>query len=179
MKYKSDTKSLAGGGVLNQSYPATVFYQGRLKALGIFALCLLFTIIGTTLLEDDPTVAWLAIGFFGVLVLPITIYQVIKPGYLKLDASGFEISTFAKKLAHTKWTDVDNFGVIRIAGNAMVSLQYSDHYQKYIGGRLLAKGIAGVEGALMLYGGMKAQQQADLLNDYRKHYSEQGEKNEI
>lgn len=150
-------------------------YQGRGRYLALIPASIIFTVVGVFMLGDSDIfirmIAVVSIVFFGVLGLPVMIYRLVKPGSITLDSDGFEIPTIRKnKPSRTKWTEVEAFEVMKMGGNKMVNIIYNDTYKKYATARSAVKYFAGAEAALENYGGLNAEQMAEMMEAYRKKY---------
>ena len=69
-----------------------VLKASPLKWIGMLLLCALFVWGGFLLLSDgeNKLAAWICLLLFGVLGVPVSLFQLIRPGRLTLDEKGFE-----------------------------------------------------------------------------------------
>ena len=143
--------------------------SSNVKMFFLILLAIGFVVIGVYMIRDGRLMGWLVALFFGAAVPILTIQITQGSGYLKIDKSGIHIGTIRSKDTTYYWEDLSEFGVVSINGNKMVSLSYADSYKKEKLGRSVASGLAGVEGALPDTYGLKAEELAILLTDYKQN----------
>lgn len=137
-----------------------------LKTIGLFSVSILLMASGTFLFEKSPIMAWVIVLFFGLCVLVALIQMLPNSSFLKLTEEGFEVRNFFKSNV-TKWSEVDSFRVGNVGGQKMVMYDFSEEHQKYNVGKKIAKSLSGSEGALPDTYGMKANELATLMNDWK------------
>ena len=82
----------------------------RLKWLGVFLICAVFSVIGVFMVRDGELMGWLPLAFFGVGVV-ISLMPLI--GYrcwLRLGPDGFEQSMMGRRMKY-RWDEVSDFHV--------------------------------------------------------------------
>ncbi len=150
-----------------------VLRPGRLTWLLVLAISLAFVAVGLLALlgprpveQEDAWAMWLCVGFFG-LVAGVALLQFLpQSSFLRLHADGFTVRTLYRE-ANYRWEDVDTFGVMAIRHNKMVGFNYAPHFDQAKRLRRAVAGLAGFEGALPDTYGMKAEELADLMNEYK------------
>ena len=141
--------------------------SSRLKTFGLLLICLIFVATGLWMTTTDPEnklMGWFCAAFFG-LGLPVFIMQLLRPGHLTLSKDGFEQVILGRTLA-CKWTEVSEFGIVKIKRNKFVSFSRYEDEGKMLAG--ISKSMTG--GASGMLGdnfGMKTTELAMLMNDYR------------
>ena len=144
-----------------------VLKASPLKWIGILSLCALFVWGGFLLLSDgdNKLAAWICFLLFGVVGVPVSLFQLIRPGRLTLDEKGFEQVMMGRSLK-CNWHDVSDFGVMRVSRNKFVSFSQAKDEGKVMAN--LSKTITGNHsGALGDTFGMKAKDLAELMNAFR------------
>ncbi len=136
----------------------------KLRSLGWLCVFAAFTVTGVWMSTEKPLIGYLCSAFFGLGFVVFTINLLPKSSYLELTENGFTMCSLFRK-STTKWTDVEGFSVIEIAGNEMVSWYYSENYEKQQTGRAISRAISASEAALPDTYGMKAKDLADLMNE--------------
>ena len=108
--------------------------------------------IGIILLPHNPWVAWAGIVFFGLGDI-VFVIQVIRPSLLVLDADGFQSRVLFRRSGYKrKWVDCSVFTPTSMGATKLVT------YSTATGGN---------EAVQTGYGGLSADQLADLMNRYR------------
>lgn len=144
-----------------------VLRPSRLKTVGWFAACTVFAAIGVLMISAGQLVGLLTAGFFGLGVIVFGALLLPNSAYLRLGPDGFTVCSLFR--AHSyRWSDVGPFSVDRVGLNRMVVFNYSDDYRGSPRLRRVAAAMAGYEGALPDSYGMKLEDLADLLNEYRR-----------
>ena len=144
-----------------------VLYPRRLKALGLFAVCVPFVAIGVWMIVSGEWTGWLGVGFFGLGALVSLVMLVPNGFFLRLDAEGFHTRTLFKSQSY-RWSDVDGFGVEFIGLNKMVVFNLSSGFDRHVLGRKVAAALSGWEAALPDSYCMSPEVLAGLLNEYKK-----------
>jgi len=124
-----------------------VFPGSRKKAAWVLVIAIGLCSLSVFMATEKPLVGWLGALFFG-LGIPVSI-MMMRPGamFLKLDAEGFEMSTFGKP-HRTRWVDVRGFELGRIQGNKMIAIAYHEDYARQAAARAVASAVSGMEGAI-------------------------------
>jgi len=120
---------------------------------------------------EGEGMGWIVTGFFGFGSLIFIVNMLPQASYLKLDGVGFETSSLFRKHKYN-WDDISHFGVGKISNNTMVMFNFSSSYQKARNARKIASMISGAEGALHDNFGMKAEELAQLMNEYKRASSQ-------
>tara|TARA_Y100000294_G_scaffold140028_1_gene133668 strand:+ start:45 stop:509 length:465 start_codon:yes stop_codon:yes gene_type:complete len=145
-----------------------ILRPSRLKIIALLLVCLAFTSIGTFMILDEETMGWFVSIFSGLGVVVFIIQLLPNASYLMLTSEGFEVKSLFRG-NFTKWEDVTGFAAGRISSNKTVVFNYRKTHQKYKVGKQIARGLAGVEGALPDTYGMKAKDLAALMNEWMTH----------
>lgn len=133
-------------GVLMSDQDYLIIEGSKLKSFNIFFIGIIFIAIGIFLKNSNPTWGWISI-IFGALTIPVTILQLIRKPYIKLDNNGFEVYPGTKSW-RLDWEDVDTFFIGKIRGNKMVGINFSRTYHEHTILRKMTSTIAGMEGAI-------------------------------
>lgn len=152
---------------MSNGLPSTLtLTSSRLKSTLFGLICLIFVLMGIWILSDpeNALMGWFTIAFFG-LGLAIFIMQLIRPGRLTLDQNGFEQVILGRSLT-CKWTEVSDFGVLKVKHNKFVSFSRQQDEGKMLAGvsKTLTGGHSGMLGDSF---GMKPKELAILMNEYR------------
>jgi hypothetical protein len=151
----------------------TTLRPSRRKMAVLFVLCLLFVLGGIFMIRHGDKWGYLCCGVFG-LGLPVFGLQFHpQAAYLHLAPEGFTICCLFR--AYTvRWGDVRKFGVVTIALNKMVGLNFRPEYVASGRARGISKELSGYEGALPDTYGMKVQELVDLMERLRQEYGDKG-----
>ncbi len=142
----------------------------KLKTLGLLLISILFVTAGFFIKDNKPFIAWSSILFFGLGIIVFLIQLLPNSSYLKLTSKGFEIRNLYKS-HFTSWSDIESFTTGIIGTNKMVMFNYSKEHNKHSSGKKVARNLSGSEGGLPNTYGMKAEDLAKLLNDWKFKYS--------
>ena len=132
-------------------------------------LCVIFFI------GDGSAMSFLGIAFFGLTFL-VGLYTAL-PGtvQLKIDRSGIEMKTLFKPMK-LSWTDVDEFyiGYTRsgLSRTKMIGIRFSESYKRASTGRKVSAALTGMEGALPDHFNRSAEEICEVLNRYKREYSD-------
>ena len=144
-----------------------VLKASPLKWIGILLLCVLFVWGGFLLLSEgeNKLAAWICFLLFGVVGIPVSLLQLIKPAQRTLREDGFEQIMMGRTL-RCNWENVSEFGVLRVSKTKFVSFSNSEDEGKLIAqfSSTLTRGHSGALGDTF---GMKAKDLADLMNAFR------------
>ena len=151
-----------------------VLHGTRAKWVWVFLVMAAFFAVGLApgYREENPFMAWLTVAFCG-LGSVFSLAMLVAPGArgtLTLDAQGFEIRTFGRR-HRTSWADVAGFGLIRISGARMISIEYQPGYARQRAAREIAAGLTGAEGAIPDNYEVSGAALAELLERWRAHFS--------
>ena len=113
--------------------------------------------------DEDPTMRWLAIGFFGLCALA-SIPGLLGIGGLDLDRDGFTIFTIGRQTRRT-WRECSEFSIISMRGGRFVGFSSETDNGKAAAG--LARSLVGETGMLPDKYGMKVKDLAVLMNRFR------------
>jgi len=150
-------------------------YPGKFKNIFLLLISIIFTVGGIFMLMDGETFGWFVSGFFGICLIVAIIGLLPNANYLKLDKNGFEMCTLFKKSAY-RWEDIQLFRSGKVHVKTMVMFNFSEDFQKHKTMRKVNAKIAGKEGALPDTYGLKAEELADLMNDYRQKHTTTNDK---
>lgn len=131
-----------------------------------FALCSIFTVVGALMIGDGRTMGWLIAVLFGLGSLVFLLQLLPNCSYLRLDPTGFTMCSLFRS-HHYRWSEVEHFGITRIGLNKMVAFNFSDQFDRARIARRVATEISGYEGALPDPYGMKHEQLAELMNQWK------------
>lgn len=112
---------------------------------------------------------WFVAIVFGLGSLVFAVQLLPGSSYLLLEPDGFTVRTLYR-LQKYRWAEVERFGVTRIGGNKTVAFDFSGQYGKDRVARQVAAGISGYEGTLPDTYGMKPEQLAELLNEWKARW---------
>lgn len=135
--------------------------------MGLFlALCLAFTVVGGLMIYGNQRAGWYVVIVFGLGSLVFAVQLLPGSSYLLLEPDGFTVRALYRSQKYG-WAEVERFGVTHIGGNKTVAFDFSSEYGKGRVARRVAAGISGYEGALPDTYGMKPEQLAELLNEWK------------
>ena len=154
-----------------------VLRPSRRTWLLVLVISLAFVAVGLLALfgprpaeQEDVWVMWLCVGFFG-LVAGVSVLQLLpQTSCLRLDTEGFTIRSLFREQTY-RWDDVDTFGATRIGPNKMVGFNFAPHFRRAERLRGVSAALAGFEGALPDTYGMKAEELAHLMNEYKYRHA--------
>lgn len=153
-----------------------VLWPSRFKWLLVLAVSLTFVVVGLLALfgprpvgPEDAWAMWLCVGFFGLGAGASLLQFLPQSSFLRLHADGFTVRTLYREATY-RWEDVDPFGVVAIRHNRMVGFNYVPHFDRAKRLRRAVAALAGFEGALPDTYGLKAEELADLMNEYKYRY---------
>lgn len=137
----------------------------RLKWAVVLVICLAFVAIGLFVIppEEDQTMRWLTVGFFGIGVFA-SLPGLFGLGGLELDQEGFTIMQWGKNTRRT-WRECSAFSVISMRGGPFVGFTSETDTGK--AGAGLARSLVGETGMLPDRYGMSAKALAELMNRFR------------
>lgn len=150
-----------------------VLYPSKLKNILMLAGCIIFVVLGISLIkQDDPLkiCGWLAIVFFGLGAI-VFLVQLCFPSssYLKLTRDHMETRSLFRSYIH-KWEDIAQFYAGRIVLRKMLLIKFASSYKKAKTAHELIRGITGgADGALPSFYGLPAEKLAEILNKWRNN----------
>ena len=141
-----------------------ILKPSKAKWFGVSLIGLLFTAGGILMIKDGQgLMAWFVTLFFGA-VAAIGLYNMISSdNYLKLDAHGFEQRMMGRSLK-VPWSDIVDFGLVRVAGNTFVTFTQASYLDTRIG--KFNKNLVGATSQLSDNFGMKPRELAELMATY-------------
>jgi hypothetical protein len=153
-----------------------VLRPGRVTWLLVLGISLTFVVGGLLALfwprqpgapeKEGAWIMWACVGFFGLCAVVALLQFLPQSSCLRLGAEGFTIRTLYREQTY-RWEDVDTFGVTRVRLNKMVGFNFAPHFQRAARLRRVSAALVGFEGALPDTYGMKAEELADLMNQYK------------
>jgi len=145
------------------------FTASRKKALLLLLGSVCFVALGVWITSEKPWLGWTCVAFFG-LGVPAS-FLMLLPGamYLKLDAEGFELGSFFRK-EKIKWTDVARFEVRAIHTTKIITVVYSQAYQKQKLARAISSSLTGAEGGIPNNYNASINEIVTALNAWKSHY---------
>ena len=137
----------------------------RLKWAGVLLICLGFVAAAVFLIprEDDPTMWWLTVIFFGAGVFA-SLPGLLGVGGLELDPDGFTILHWGRNTRRT-WRECSEFSILNMRGGPFVGFTSETDAKNPASG--ISRGLVGETGMLPDRYGMKARDLADLMNRFR------------
>ena len=105
--------------------PKTFVLKGSRKKFGVMLLITLPLLAGGVfLVREEPSgfMGWTVVLFFG-LCASIFVLQIIKPGTLVLNETGFEQTMMGRKTAN-RWDEVSEFGIYAIKSNFVTTNKF-------------------------------------------------------
>ena len=143
----------------------------KIGTLGLLLVCSIFVAGGVWMSSRGEWMGWFASCFFGLGIIVAIVQLLPNASYLLLTEDGFESRSLYRSW-FLRWNEVAYFSTVTIGHNRMVSMGFSDLYGTAKTTRRFARFISGAEGALPDPYGMKADQLADLLNEWKNRFSE-------
>jgi hypothetical protein len=144
------------------------------KGILFLMVCLIFVVIGVWMTQSknatDRLMGWIGVILFGAGLLIIEI-QIFVPScsYLELNDKGFTMCSLFRK-HFFGWDEISDFGTGVIGHNKMVFFNFSEKYDKSKKLRNANKFICGAEGALHDTFGLKAEELAMLMTEFKNRY---------
>jgi hypothetical protein len=137
----------------------------KLKWAIVLLISLTFVLLALFVIppDEDPTMRWLTIGFFGLGILA-SIPGLLGIGGLDLDREGFTISAMGRKSRRT-WRECSEFSILSMRGGPFVG--FSSKTDEANPASAISRGLVGETGMLPDKYGMKAKDLAALMNRFR------------
>lgn len=142
------------------------FYPKKGKILLLLFIFLLSTAFGIWMLTQEHRKAWYVITVFSFCSLMTIAALLPQSNYLRLSTEGFTVRSWFVN-SFTPWTDVDRFAAEYVGLNKIVVFNYSHAHRKNKIAKFLAQHIKGFEAALPHNYGKKAEDLANLLNQWK------------
>jgi hypothetical protein len=146
--------------------PTLKLHTPRNRMIRFLVLALVFVAGGVLMLPQNPWLAWIAIGFFGLGVVVFAI-EIVRPSVLLLDADGFEPNVLLRRPgSRRQWDECSEFTT---SGTGPANLViYSTTRKDLTALRVTTTTLAGGDEAVQAgFGGLNATQLAQLMNRYR------------
>ncbi len=147
-----------------------ILYPSKIKNFLFLILCIGFVLIGIWMIIDKEPLGWFVALTFAIGIPVFVIMMLPGSTHLKLDKDGFETRTLFRCSTYS-WKDISIFIPGKIGGNETVLFNFSPHYEGQEAGRKVALAISGVEGALPDTYGKKAEDLAEIMNEWKSKYS--------
>jgi hypothetical protein len=122
------------------------------------------------MLRAGERLGWFVIAVFGLGTLVSVVQLLPNASYLLLTDRGFTVRSIYRS-GFVEWGEIGFFTTATIATNRMVVFNYSSHFDRAMRARQFARTLAGFDGALPDTYGMRAEDLATLLNDWRKRHA--------
>ena len=136
----------------------------------------IFVAFGRLILANEPIIGWITIIFFGLVGL-VGLLGLLPGGraYIELSPQGFSTYGMYRKWFF-RWSDIQEFKVIKIESKTMVGWNYQPGFRaEGLGretGRKISFTLGGVEAVFPDLYGMKAEDLAALMNEWRERNSQ-------
>jgi hypothetical protein len=147
-----------------------VLKRSKKNAFFFFLLSAAFVGCGLWLGSRGQMIGWVAAAVFslGLVVFPL----IMLPNALCLILSpeGMEIRGLIRSSSLIRWADIDWFFTGRIGLTTWVVMNFSPDYDRAKAARSVMSTVAGYEGSLPDNFGMKAEELAALLNEWKETY---------
>jgi hypothetical protein len=143
----------------------------RLRWSLLLLAFVVFTTAGIAMIAAGEAWGWPVAVFFG-LGIPISILVLTgRSNGLRLTPDGFAIQSL--RTSTIAWDDVEAFGTFKTAGGTMVGFTFAPSYDRATIGRALARELteSPYEGGLPDTYGMKAEELAALMEEWRSRYA--------
>jgi len=147
-----------------------ILRPSRLKWIGVFLICAVFTVIGVLMIRDGAMKGWLPTLIFGaglvISFLPLIGFR----SSLTLGPEGFEQMLMGRRMAY-RWDEVSEFGVWGMSHGPFSSthlVSFEPLHEDDTKLKRLNRGLAGASSALGDTFGMKAIDLAIIMNLYRE-----------
>ena len=132
-----------------------------------FILVAACAVLGVFTAASGEKLGWLLAVFFGLGLLVFPLQMLPGSTYLRLTKEGFEMSSLYRKRGY-RWSDVSGFSVGQVSKGKMVVFGLSEQFQSLQGLRRASKKITGYEAALPDNYGMRYEDLAALMNQYKE-----------
>jgi hypothetical protein len=150
-----------------------VLVMSRRRSAGVLLGCAAFTAMGALWISYDFAFGWALAGFFGIVAIP-AMASLVRPPTLRLDREGFTVcETFRRprrprRPRRRRWADCSPFLVWRRGKRQRLGVVYVSHEDDRVLWRVFNILLAGGDESIPLgFGGLRAEELAELLNGYR------------
>lgn len=144
-----------------------ILYPSRGKLAGLLALSLLLVAGSVLSIKRDLPGGWPGALFFGLCALVFLIQFHPRSSYLRLNREGFIVCSLFRQSPLVPWRDVGPFQVAKIPRARRTFVVYEWNTKKHPTLQAISRSIAGTNAALPDTYGLRAEQLADLLNEWR------------
>ena len=156
----------------------------KLKIIGFLLISIAFVYGGFSFMDDKTLLKWSCIVFFSLGAIVFIIQLMPNSSYLKLTGDGFEMRNLYRS-HYTKWDEIKSFraGSISIptyiqfgiiyTNKKMVFFDYEKNHKKHKIGKALSNALFGSQAALPDLYGMKVDDLAKLMNEWKNKNSVQ------
>jgi len=146
----------------------------RKKAFVLLLGSLAFVAVGVFILKQNPWVAWLTMGFFG-LGIPVSLLMLVSDRvYLKLTPEGLETSSLFNQKRLVRWHDVAGFRMGLVQNARMIEIVYRPGYTEQAALRKVASAMAGMEGAIANSYVLPLDRLLERLNEWHARHGTRG-----
>ena len=128
-----------------------------------------FTAIGFWMIKEGNILGWPIALLSGAAILLFEIQLIQGSDYLRIDREGIHIGTIRSADTTYRWGDISDFSVVSFYGNTMVALKFSNSYKKEKVARLINSNLLGYDGVIPSTYGLKPEELAVLLTDYKQN----------
>lgn len=142
----------------------------KLKWVGIFLLCLALIGGGVFMIRDGQRAGWFVFLFFAAGALTGLVQLLPNSSFLLLTYEGFTVRSLFRTYS-TRWSEVKGFVPAQISRSKLVAYDFAEGYSQKTTSRSIAKSMSGYEAALPDTYGMKAEELADLMNQWKQKCS--------
>ncbi|MFN3581940.1 MAG: STM3941 family protein [Pseudomonas sp.] len=126
---------------------SVTFRAGKLKALLLLVVSILFVVAGFWMINEESVIGWLCVIFFG-LGIPVALLMLLPNAiFLRIDEAGFEMGSLFKS-KKIRWEDVDGFRLESVRGAKIILIVFTDTYAQAVKGLVSRALLAGSEGAI-------------------------------
>ena len=112
-----------------ENLPITL-YPSKTKTILLLIVSLIFTFGGIFLIQKGDNFGWVVSSFFGLCTLVFIIMLLPNSTYLKISEEGIEMKSLFRKSQILPWNIIETFGTGYIGLNEMVTLNFSENYNK-------------------------------------------------
>lgn len=139
------------------------------KTIFLALISLTFVVMGFFIIDDDPRIGFMSLGFFGFCLLVFIIQLIPGSTELKLTNEGFEMTNLFKK-NFIKWCDVESFEIGSLGANQTILIDFVENHIENKVGKYISKKLAGYHGALPSTYGLEAKELLTIMNEWKRKY---------
>jgi hypothetical protein len=110
---------------------------------------------------------WLGVGFFGFGVIVSAVMLLPGPAYLRVTPVGFTVRSLLSSCS-CRWNDIDRFHVAGLGRIRFVAVDFAPDFDRHRISRKVLAALFEHEGALPDTYGMKCEELAEFLNQYKE-----------